>query len=409
MKHILEQFVAASKGRMFSPTSYRGSTFSYRCASVVFVLRDRLRTFQRRLRQWIRSPATSYRMTQYFRHMKRGEWNDALRKAVEIADIAERERNARLMREMSVSLMLLGEYQRSSQLQLASRRASGNNDAKEWMGDDIPGQTLLINLAENPSQGMGGSIRAGRLLGEAARHAARCIVLVQPRLVPLFKRTFPDIDVRPAGVNSKAAYEEADKIAYFDHLPAYLAPDEQQIVSTFLALRPDPKDVEEFSARYRQSGPRPLVGISWGSTAYAKDIPDIADWPPLLRAVDATFVSLQYGKVDADLAILRKTSGRTVIADASVDQIVDMDRFAAQISALDAVVSISNTGAHLTGALGIPMIVINGDNLRRAWPVTTDRIPWYPNTLIVGKRNRPWHLVMSEVRDRLSDMLVKRR
>ena len=30
-------------------------------------------------------------MTQYFRHMKRGEWNDALRKAVEIADIAERE------------------------------------------------------------------------------------------------------------------------------------------------------------------------------------------------------------------------------------------------------------------------------------------------------------------------------
>ena len=88
---------------------------------------------------------------------------------------------------------------------------------------------------------------------------------------------------------------------------------------------------------------------------------------------------------------------------------IDMDRFAAQISALDAVVSISNTGAHLTGALGIPMIVINGDNLRRAWPVTTDRIPWYPNTVIVGKRNRPWHLVMSEVRDRLSDMLVKRR
>ena len=57
-----------------------------------------------------------------------------------------------------------------------------------------------------------------------------------------------------------------------------------------------------------------------------------------------------------------------------------MDRFAAQLGALDAVVTISNTGAHLAGAMGIPTCLIRDDWFRRAWPVLSDRTPWYPKT-----------------------------
>jgi len=129
----------------------------------------------------------------------------------------------------------------------------------------------------------------------------------------------------------------------------------------------------------------------------------------LLASVDAKFVSLQYGKVAGELARLAAGSQKTIINDASVDQLANMDRFAAQIASLDAVVTISNTGAHLTGALGVPMIVIIDDNFRRIWPVGTDRTPYYPAATIVAKNGRGWEAVIKEAAKRLGETLASHR
>ncbi len=409
MPSILRQLAAAAKGRMFAAESFSGSDFGFRIGKVIFKIGDGLKTSRRRIRRWLRSPALARRMTRFRQSVEKRAWIAALEQAREIATLAEAARDARLMEEMGIALSRLGDYGRSARLRLESRRLTRGADAKEWSGEDVPG-TLLVNFVENEAQGMGGTLQYGRLVAEAAKHAKRCIALIEPRLAPLFGRSFASVDVRAASPGYKtAAYAEADRIAGFEHVNAYCGADAEAITRGFVPLRPEAKIVEELSARYRGSSDNPLIGISWGSSAYAKDTPGLEDWAALLASVDAKFVSLQYGKVTGELARLAAGSRKTIINDASVDQLANMDRFAAQIASLDAVVTISNTGAHLTGALGVPMIVIIDDNFRRIWPVGTDRTPYYPAATIIAKNGRGWEVAMKEVATRLGETLASHR
>jgi hypothetical protein len=409
MSSILRQLVAAAKGRMFAPEIFSGSDFGYRIGKIIFKIGDGLKASRRRVRRWLRSPALARRMARFRRSVARRDWRTALEQAREIAKLAEAARDARLMEEIGIALLRLGDYGLAGRLRLESRRVARGTDPKEWTGGDVRGM-LLVNFVENETQGMGGTIERGRFVAEAAKHAKRCIVLVEPRLVPLFGRSFPSVDVRVASAANKiSAYAEADKIAGFEHLNAYVGTCADAIARTFVPLRPDRKSVEELSARYRGSRGMPLIGISWGSSAYAKETPGLEDWTALIKSIDAKFVSLQYGNVAGDLAKIAADAGKPLIHDDSVDQLTNMDRFAAQIASLDAVVTISNTGAHLAGALGVPSIVIIDDTFRRAWPVGTERTPYYPEVVLVAKGGRDWHAVMTEVEEKLRTMLASRR
>jgi ADP-heptose:LPS heptosyltransferase len=42
-----------------------------------------------------------------------------------------------------------------------------------------------------------------------------------------------------------------------------------------------------------------------------------------------------------------------IIEDASVDPLTDLDRFAAQVAAMDVVISIDNSTVHMAGSLGV--------------------------------------------------------
>jgi hypothetical protein len=117
----------------------------------------------------------------------------------------------------------------------------------------------------------------------------------------------------------------------------------------------------------------------------------------LVQGIPAQYVSLQYGDVADDLNFFNSRDPSTVIADADVDQLRDMDTFASQLAALDLVVTISNSGAHLAGALGKRMILIRDDLFRRNWPYLTRSAPWYPNTIVIGKDGRDWHDAFDEV------------
>ena len=119
----------------------------------------------------------------------------------------------------------------------------------------------------------------------------------------------------------------------------------------------------------------------------------------------ATFVSLQYGDIAPALRRLRRGVPHPLIFDETVDQLKDMDLFAAQVAAMDAVITIPNTCAHLTGALGVPCIVIKDDRFRQDWPVIGDRFPWNPYLAIVRREDRAWRDVFSEVRQKLRSLL----
>ncbi len=126
---------------------------------------------------------------------------------------------------------------------------------------------------------------------------------------------------------------------------------------------------------------RAIIGIAWSSNAPkfggAKSAP-LSEWGPLLRR-EALFVNLQYGDVSEEIAAARVQFGCEIIEDAAVDQLKDLDAFAAQIAAMDHVVSVSNTTVHFAGALGAPCTVLIAPARGRLWywGLEGERTPWY--------------------------------
>ena len=84
---------------------------------------------------------------------------------------------------------------------------------------------------------------------------------------------------------------------------------------------------------YQMASRGPLIGISLGRRNETKVLPDLPSWAPLLGWPSAIFVVLQYGDINRDLDMLKKFTGGRVIYDREIDQLVDLDGFAAQIAA----------------------------------------------------------------------------
>ncbi|PAQ12115.1 glycosyltransferase family 9 protein [Mesorhizobium temperatum] len=344
------------------------------------------------------------RMADYRRSVEARDWPAALPKALALGSIAKSRGEVRLLDELSKALMRMGAYGPAAELKIARRHIVEGRVNGEWLGQDISDQVLLVDLMETEKQGLATAIHHASSVGRALARAARLIVLVEHRLVPLFQRTFPAADVRAVGPGNKAAYCEAQAFAGVQHLTAVFETDETTIREHFVPLKPDPARVAELRARYRKDG-RPLVGIAWGSSNPGKDLPPLTAWRGLISRPDLRFVSLQYGQVESDLKILTDGELARILHDGSIDQLVDMDLFAAQVAAMDAVVTISNTGAHLAGALGIPSVFILGDGFKRSWPVEGDRTPYYPSAVLVSKRERPWAAVMEDAQNHMGSLI----
>jgi ADP-heptose:LPS heptosyltransferase len=85
-----------------------------------------------------------------------------------------------------------------------------------------------------------------------------------------------------------------------------------------------------------------------------------------------------------------------------VNQFADMDVFAAQIAAMDLVVTIDNSTAHLAGALGVPTWVLLAAVPDWRWLEAREDTPWY-SSLRLFRQPKPgdWQSVMQRVQSGL--------
>ncbi len=389
------------------PSAYHGSPLLYLWGRGIFSLRQifkQLRTKKKKHGSELTRLLASYRQSIAARN-----WTATLSAARSVADVAERTRDADLIAEMSTALNRLGDYGRSAQLGLTARHIQKGKAENEWNGEDLSNGVLLIELIENSKQSLGRVIRYAQMIGSAIPRAKHCIVLVESRLVPILQRTFPNADIRASGEENDALRAKADRFASFQQLANIFARSATQIGENFVPLKADADLSLRLRESYLKSRRTPLIGLSWGSKSYNKDVPSLTEWAQFIRREPAQFVSLQYGKVPADLPRLTENSFERMIYDKSVDQLADMDRFASQIAGLDAVISISNTAAHFAGALGVPSIFVIDDKFHTNWPVIGDRIPWYPQGQVVLKDGREWPAVLEDVSTRLTTILKKSR
>ena len=336
------------------------------------------------------------------RQKRKTDREEFIKHALDAAAIAEAEGDPAEIGSSTYKLLRAELYERAWELRIRAAALQQQSPIPEWGGGDLAGLTMLIRVYR-PTMTVGEELRLARFIDPVAQRARRCIVLAEARLVPLLRRSFPGVDVRPRGIDDTAAFAEADVTAYYETIALRYAKTADEMRRSFVPLRADPTLANSIRQRYRLKARGPLIGISWWSSNARKVLPDLKSWAPLLSWPSATFVSLQYGDVASDLEVLRDLAGGRVVQDTEIDQLVDLDGFAAQITALDVVVSISNTTIDMAGMLNVPTLHIRDDKSSQIWPLSGPS-PWYPSMIFLYKQQRPWSDVFVEARDHLEQI-----
>ncbi len=335
--------------------------------------------------------------------LKKGHAKDGVEWLLKKAAKAQTKGNAGKMSAFSEKLLRHELCERAWELRVGAAKLMQESPVPEWEGDDLANRSILVRTCE-PRNRIGEELRLARFIAPVAKQARRTIVLAEPRLVPLLHRSFPSADVRPRGVDDAAAFAEVDVAAYYATVAFHYAKSAEELRRSLVPLRPDPARVQTIRRRYQLQSDGPLVGISWWSRNKRKALPDLESWEPLLSWTSATFVSLQYGDIKDDLKVLQGLAGGRLIHDSGIDQFADLDGFAAQIAALDAVVSINNTSIDMAGMLRVPTLHIRDDNAFSIWPASGPS-PWYPEMMFFYKRQRPWSELFAEVTTSLEQMM----
>ena len=268
-------------------------------------------------------------------------------------------------------------------LRVADKTPVSDHGLKRWDGSDA--RERLLVAAE---QGIGDQIMFASLIPELAASFAQNggtpILEAEPRLVPLFARSFPGVRVFASKLESRGGVKHArydwlkeaggaDRAIPIGSLPRLMRRQASDFPSPHAYLIPDASERAHWSQWLRTQGNGPFVGISWrsGSLGGLRNLQyaPMDCWADFIRALPGTPVSLQYGASAEEIATLEKMSGRTILAPPNIDQKQEIDRTLALIAALDAAVSAPTSVAWMASGAGLPTVKRRGP--RSFWTKVT--------------------------------------
>jgi tetratricopeptide (TPR) repeat protein len=275
-----------------------------------------------------------------------------------------------------------------------------------WRGQRVEGGRVLLW----PEQGIGDEIMFAGLLPNALRTGNQIVLACDPRLQPLFARSFPGIEV-VAETRSIGTQEPLPPPGVHAHLPIGSLPGlfrrDGFRTAAPAYLTPDP--IQRSHARERYADGRFLIGVAWFSnnveSGALRSIP-LADFATLFSQPGCRWISLQYGESER-LAGEANAADLPLLFDEMIDQFTDMDGFAAQVAALDLVITIDNTTAHVAGALGVPVWLLLPFAPDWRWLARGETSPWYPGVRLFRQAHRDdWSAVLCEVAQALAETVL---
>lgn len=281
-----------------------------------------------------------------------------------------------------------------------------NFSQQRWEGERIAAGRVLIW----GEQGVGDEIMFAGLLRDVLARDNQCVLECDARLKPLFARSFTELEV-VSGYDPKLQPE----MGIAAQLPSGSLPglfrrnlaDFARTTSPYLIA--DAAKVKRFRKRYDDG--RPLAGIAWQSnnkkSGHRRSI-ELDQLAPLLAQPGVRWVSLQYG----DPAVLNAqahAAAAPLVIDAEVDQLADLDDFAAQVAAMDLVVTIDNSTAHMASALGVQTWTMLPFAPDWRWLLEREDSPWYPTMRLFRQREiGHWKPVIDELNRELPGSLLAR-
>lgn len=286
-------------------------------------------------------------------------------------------------------------------------------DRPRWTpGESLAGKRLLVC----GEQGLGDEVLFANVLRDviaAVGDESLLSIAVEYRLVTLFQRSFPRATVVPhrtvkhdgrmfwtAPAVNWAAIDLWTPLGSL--MGAFRATAEAFPQSpSFLVA--DPDRVAHWR-RSLASVPGRKVGLLWKSLNLRADrgrqFSPFEQWRPILQTPGITFVNLQYGDCEAEIAQARRDFGVDIWRPPGIDLKYDLDDVAALCCAMDLVIGFSNATFNLAGACGAPVWLLTGT---AAWTrLGAQGYPWYPQARCFATPDYvDWSGVMSEVAEAL--------
>jgi tetratricopeptide (TPR) repeat protein len=300
-----------------------------------------------------------------------GEYEEsvaALRRAVALAP-----QHANAHSGLGILLLMRGDFAEGwdeYEWRLQSSEVKGPRFPQHpWQGESLAGRHIYVQA----EQGFGDTIQFARYLPMLQARAGRVTLRVHQSLLTLVRESLPGVEV--LGDRGKPAPPVDCECALLS-LPRMFKTRLETIPAGVPYLRPPAETAAHWRGRLgAMTGLK--VGLVWAGRPehvnnFRRSV-DLAALAPLFDVPGVAFVSLQVGPSAAALAAPGAPSIAQVLPEHA-----DFAETAGAIAALDLVIAVDTSVAHLAGALGKPAWVLLPSVTDWRWLIGREDNPWYP-------------------------------
>ena len=271
-----------------------------------------------------------------------------------------------------------------------------------WTGQVLNGETVLL-YAE---QGFGDTLQFCRYASMVAASGGR-VLLVVPKSLQRLMTTLEGV--------AEVLTDEDDVLPSYDYhcpllsLPFAFGTRMETIPAALSYLHADATPWADFLGRL----PGLKIGLVWAGKSRAEQPHAVAidkrrsmrlgEMTPLLDVPGCSFVSLQLGPPADQMQAL---PDRTMLHGPS-DGMGDWADTAGLIMGLDLIIAVDTAVAHLAGALGKPVWMLNRFDSCWRWFLNREDTPWYPTMRQFRQTSRgDWDGVIQRVRQALREQVA---
>ncbi len=292
--------------------------------------------------------------------------------------ISRNPRSQQLRLNKAFTLLLLKKYKEGWQAYEARLSKEIDEAPKRlinvprWKHEPLKDKTILVCS----EQGVGDEILFSAYVTKLARIAKHVIIETDPRLVPLFSRSFKNLEVHPysrrvSGTQPVYSYHWLKKCKIYPDLfidlaslPYFLEETHQKLLSTTPHLKGDINVTRAWKDRLKKmTGDKPVLGLFWRSGLYISArkhfYPTIDLWGPILSLKNVAFLSLQFDDDSHDVMLAKQLFGVEILKVEDINLRDDLDQTASLCKALTGVIAPSTTTAHLSGSVGTKTIIMD--------------------------------------------------
>jgi tetratricopeptide (TPR) repeat protein len=254
-------------------------------------------------------------------------------------------------------------------------------------------------------QGLGDQIIYLSLLHEVVNWSNPILAQIDPRLIPLFKRSFP-------AINFYSDKENLDPSLYKHHalvgsLPQFFRNSKESFLNQKKIFLLANQSKTSILRKQLTADKKIVCGISWKSKnekfGHFKTA-TLNDFLLIFKLQSINFLDLQYGDTFDERSDLKSKHGITVTKIDDIDNFNDIDGLASLIDACDFIVTISNVTAHIAGALGKKVFLIVPYEKGKIW-YWHDGLKqslWYPTIEIYTQsKTGDWSEAIKEVHQKI--------